>query len=89
MNANYKPGEKLRRGQLYTTYVEIAEESSWAVGFRIERYKRSQIESAIKALKKATAIITKKTTRGFIVTIVDYERWVLMKQRVNRTESTL
>lgn len=87
MHANFKGGV-LQRGQLFTTYQEIADALSWSVGYRSERYSRSQIESAIKTLTKTAAIMTAKATRGLIITIVDYERWVRLPRRENHTETT-
>lgn len=87
MAAGFKDGHKVKKGIAFTTYKEIFEGLSWKVGARTERYKKSQIESAIKTLKRVGAITTTKTTRGFYVTIVDYATWQDPKNYENHNEN--
>lgn len=68
-------GNMIGRGQVLTDYHQIREELAWQVGARRCTYTKSQIESALKALKRATAITTAKTIRGVIVTICDYDTY--------------
>jgi hypothetical protein len=74
--ANHKPreaaGRTIKRGQLWLTYEIIREDLSWKVGYRKERYSRSQIETAMKLLTRATMVTTTKTTRGMIVDVCNY-----------------
>ncbi len=85
MAAGFKASRMTQRGIAFTNYDEIRESLAWNVGARIMRYKKYQIESAIKALKRVGAITTAKTTRGFYVTIVDYESWQNPKRYENHS----
>ena len=75
----------MKCGIAFTSYDEIRDGLAWKVGARIMRYKKHQIESAIKALKRVGAITTAKTTRGFYVTIVDYKNWQDSKRHENHS----
>jgi hypothetical protein len=72
MNANFRDRGTLKAGQIATSYNEIREGLHWMVGYRKERYTKSQCEIAMKLLTKATMITTMKTTRGLIITINNY-----------------
>jgi len=69
-HSNYK---SLSRGQLLITYDQIRDELHWMVGYRKMRYSKWNCESAMKQLRKATMITIKKTTRGMIVTVCNYD----------------
>lgn len=77
MNANYKDrkvnGRLIKRGQCFTSYKAILEGLHWMVGYRKMRYSKSQCETAMKLLTKRLMITTTKTTRGMIVTVVNYD----------------
>jgi len=73
--AFYQDGESLKRGQLIITYSEIIEELAWFIGYRKMTYKKHHCEIAMKALVKETMITTTKTTRGVIVTILNYDKY--------------
>lgn len=66
-------GKVIKRGQALTSYRQILEDLSWYVGARKESYARHHCETAMKALTKATMVTTTKTTRGMIVTILNYD----------------
>jgi hypothetical protein len=72
-----KHGERLERGQVLTTYEEIIEGLHWMVGWRKERYTKHQCEIAMKFLRKprrnGSMITTRKTTRGLIITVCNYD----------------
>lgn len=71
--AFYKDGNKLKRGQLLTSYSQIINDLSWKIGYRTERYKKHHCGTAMKLLTKLGMIATTKTTRGMIVTILNYD----------------
>ena len=73
--AFYKDMDTLNRGQLLITYSEIIEELAWFVGYRKMTYKKHHCEIAMKALLKQNMIATTKTTRGVIVTVLNYDRY--------------
>lgn len=79
LNANHKPqissGRLIGRGQLWTSYDEIREALHWYVGFRKCRYSKAQICQAIRTTRKGSMITTLKTTRGMVVTIVNYDKY--------------
>lgn len=73
--ALFKDGAWLKRGEASTSYADMQNDLSWFVGWRKERYSKSKCESAMKWLKKAGMITTRRTTRGFIVTICNYDKY--------------
>lgn len=77
VNANHKQGRSsgrtIGRGQKFTSYQEIQDALHWFVGARKERFKKHQIEAAMKWLRSQGMIQTEKTTRGIIVTITKYD----------------
>jgi hypothetical protein len=75
LRANFKDRDKLKRGQLLTTIEDMREAGSYLIGYRKQKPSRDQIRSCYEALAKATMITTTKTTRGMIVTILNYDRY--------------
>jgi len=73
--AFYKDGDDLRRGQLLITYSEIIEQLAWFIGYRKMTYKKHHCEIALKALLKQNMIATTKTTRGVVITILNYDKY--------------
>ncbi len=75
--ANYEDRESsgriIGRGQCVRTYEDIQEGLVWYVGYRKMRYSKDQIENALKWLEKHKLITKMKTTRGLIITVVDYD----------------
>lgn len=94
LNANYSEtrenGHILERGQLATSFKAIQEGLSWNVGFRKEMYSKDSIASAMKWLKKAGMVAASKTTRGLIITVLNYSFYQNpsnYKNYDNRTEN--
>jgi len=75
LKANYQDNGKIKRGQLLTTYSEIQDGLAWFVGYRKETYKKHHCEIAMKALTRELMITTTKTTRGLIVTVLNYNKY--------------
>jgi len=73
LRASYKPHNGLQRGQFFTTIDDMREAMSWYVGYRKVRPTRDEIRSCYEALTKATMITTAKTTRGMIITVLNYD----------------
>lgn len=63
------------RGQCYRTYRDMQEGLKWFVGYRKVTYKKHHCEMAMKWLRKAKMITTAKTTRGLLITILNYNRY--------------
>ncbi len=78
---------KLKRGQLLCTYKQILDALSWYAGWRKMSYKKHDCENSVKALKKAVMITTKKTTRGMIVTVCNYETYQTQKNYESHTRA--
>jgi hypothetical protein len=87
IKANYRDGDKLRRGQLFTTIAEMREAMAYRIGYRKIIPSIDQIRSAYEALAKATMITTTKTTRGLIVTICNYSFYQNPKNYEAHTEA--
>ncbi|QSV45010.1 hypothetical protein [Geobacter benzoatilyticus] len=70
--AMWKDGGKLKRGQLVTSISEMQQAMSYRVGWRRVVPTKDEIRSAYEAFTKATMITTRKTTRGMVVTVLNY-----------------
>jgi hypothetical protein len=75
LKANFKDRDKLKRGQLVTTIEEMRNAGSYKAGYRNIRPSKMQIRTAYEALKNNTMIITAKTTRGMVVTVLNYDKY--------------
>lgn len=86
----YKTSNKtIARGQVLTTYEEIAHELHWMVGFIKKVYKKHHIDFSMRWLRQEGMIATQKTTRGFIVTICNYEYYQDQKNYDYDYENTM
>lgn len=75
-NANRKKGRgKLGIGQLHTSIHEMQEAMSYFVGYRKMTPTKGQIRNSYEALAKHTMIDTTKSTRGMVVTILNFEKY--------------
>jgi hypothetical protein len=83
MKASYSDGKYLKRGQVLATYDDIRNGLSWNVGYRKERYSKSDCENSMKWLTKEEMITKTKTTRGLIITICNYDYF----QKIENYES--
>ncbi len=75
LNANYKDHGKIKRGQLFTTIAEMQEEMAYNIGYRKKTPTRDQIRKAYEAHTEAHTISVAKTTRGMIITILNYSHY--------------
>lgn len=72
---NHKDTNICKRGQTIRSFNDIIEGLSWYVGWRKNTYKKDHCEKAMKWLKKATMIDTTKTTRGMLITVLNYDKY--------------
>jgi hypothetical protein len=87
LKANYKDCGEIKRGQLLTTYSDIREGLAWFVGYRKETYKKHHCEIAMKALTRERMIATAKTTRGLVITVLNYDKYQNPKNYENDGEN--
>ena len=74
-SANFKDNGKIKRGQLFTTRKDMAQAMSWYEGYRKKTPKDYQITTAYKALEMKNLIKVKPSTRGMVITVIDYEEY--------------
>jgi len=87
LKANRKSGYRgLDVGQFFTTISDMQEAMSWYIGYRKKTPTKDEIRSCYEALKQATMISTAKTTRGMIVTILNYKTYQDPKNYEGHTE---
>lgn len=86
MKANHKDYKNIKRGELLTSYNDILEGLCWYVGYRKCRYTKAQCETATKYLTRHEMITTKRTTRGMIVTVLNYDRFQNHRNYENHKE---
>ena len=77
----------IHRGQCVRSFRDIQNGLSWKVGYRTERYKKWQCEKSMKWLTRATMIATTKTTRGLVITILNYDFYQDPKNYDSNTDS--
>jgi hypothetical protein len=79
-------GRVIARGECVRTYESILEGLKWKVGYRTERYSRSQCETAMKVLTREGMITTTKTTRGMVIKVVNYDKFQTPSNYENHNE---
>jgi uncharacterized protein YneF (UPF0154 family) len=84
--ANFKDHGELKRGQFLTSINEMREAMSYWVGNRKMRPSRDEIRSPYEAFTKATMLTTAKTTRGMIITILNYDKYQNFKSYESHSE---
>jgi hypothetical protein len=74
LQANHEEVYKgLKRGQFFTTIDDMVEAMSWHVGYRKKSPSKKQIRRAYEWFKRGTMIVTTKSTRGMLITILNYD----------------
>lgn len=73
LEANHKDTSVCKRGECIRSYKDIREGLKWYVGFRKITYSKDQCENAMKRLRKGGMITTRKTTRGILISICNYD----------------
>jgi len=84
MKANHCDNGKISRGQLLTSYKDIQEGLCWYIGYRKQQYTKAQIETAMKYLRKTAMVTTTRTTRGTVITVLNYDKYQDTKNYENR-----
>jgi len=92
--ANHKnkevSGTMIERGQLLRSYKNIQEGLHWKVGYRKEVYSKEQIKKALRFITKTTTktpmATTTKTTRGMLITILNYDTYQTPKNYEDHNE---
>ena len=82
-------GKTIKRGQCVRTYKDIVDGLKWKVGYRTCRYSKWDCERAMKYLRKHDMIATTKTTRGMIITILNYDYYQNPKNYESHNEATM
>lgn len=74
--AFWKDGESLKRGQLHTTISEMQDVGRYLRGGKmVGRLTEDQVRAAYGYLVKSEAISATKTTRGLIVSIINFDSY--------------
>lgn len=73
--ANHEDKGKIKRGQCVRSYRDIQDGLHWMVGWRKVTYSKNNCETAMNWLKNHSMIHTAKTTRGFVITIENYDHY--------------
>lgn len=81
-------GKTFERGQCLARIDEIREALSWHRGWKKEMFTRDEVKTALRCLREATMIATRKTTRGMIITVINYDYYQTQKNYEATKEST-
>ena len=73
--ANHKDNGNIKRGQMVRSYKDIQNGLLWKIGYRTERYSKNHCEITMRWLTKRLMIHTEKTTRGMVITIINYDTY--------------
>lgn len=87
LKANFKDRDQLKRGQLVTTIAEMQGAMSHYAGWRKICPTPDRIRSAYGTLTHTARITTRRTTRGMVVTILNYDSFQNILAYASRTES--
>jgi hypothetical protein len=85
--ANFVDTKVCKRGQLIRTFRDIQEGLAWFAGWRKYTYSKDQCEKAMKWLRNASMIATEKTTRGLVITVLNYAKFQDPRNYENNYES--
>jgi hypothetical protein len=77
----------INRGEVFTNYAKIQDDLHWMIGYKRVTYKKHHVEKAMKYLRKATMVATRKTTRGLHITVCNYEYYNNIKNYESDNES--
>lgn len=77
---NHADNKQFKRGSCFTTYQEISQYT---------RANKNEIDHCIRWLKSATMITTRKATRGFIITVLKYDRYQVIENYKSDKKSDL
>ena len=75
LQARFRDSNGLKRGQFITTIDQMCDAMAHQIGYRKKRPSRDEIRSAYEAFAKTLMITTTKTTRGMIITILNYDEY--------------
>ncbi len=81
-------GIVIKRGQCLRSYADIQEGLSWKIGWRKQQYTKGNCETSMKYLKRTEMITTRKTTRGMLITICNYDLYQDPKSYENHRRTT-
>ena len=73
LKAQFKDGRSLKRGQVLTSLQGLMEAGSFKIGFRREYPTKKQVRDVLEWFREQGMIRTRKTTRGLVITIVNYD----------------
>ncbi len=75
--ANYEdnPKEGIKRGQFFTSHADLANLLTTYKGASVHKPSTKQVTNILNWLVKQNMIEKQKTTRGIIITIVEYEKY--------------
>lgn len=85
LNANWQDRKQLKRGQLVTTIGAMQEAMSHYAGWRKVRPSPDQIRSAYGALTDTARITVRRTTRGVVITVLNYDTYQDVLSYASRT----
>jgi len=87
LRAFWKDGDKLKRGQLITTISEMQEAMSHYSGWRKMSPTPDQIRSAYGTLRDTARITVRRTTRGMVISVINYNTYQDIKAYASHTAS--
>ena len=87
LQARFRDGNGLKRGQFLTTIDEMREAMTYQIGYRKKSPTRDQIRNAYENFTKTLMITTTKTTRGMIITILNYDEYQNSKNYETHSEA--
>lgn len=87
-NANFSDRDSTNRGEVLITLNQVMDSLCWHVGYRKETYSKPQLTKSLRRLREGNMIATRKTTRGIVVTICNYDHYQTPGNYVDNDEGT-
>ena len=91
--ANHEPrkcnGLIIQRGQCLRTFRDIQEGLHWMVGWRKMTYSKHNCEDTMILLRRWSMVATEKTTRGMLITILNYDKYQNPKNYESNKEGNM
>ena len=85
--ARRKANGKFNVGEVFTSIDEMREAMSWYIGFRKIKPTKNEIRKAYESFMKEGMATTRKTTRGLVISLSNFEKYQNPKSYEAHTES--
>jgi hypothetical protein len=69
---NHTDNVNIQRGQGFFRYADIMDDLCWYAGYCKKTYSKTQVAKSLRRLREGSMIATTKTTRGVLISVLNY-----------------